>query len=185
MDETVDSDVTPIPRWKQDYYGPNRLKIIAQHKASKLRNKDKIKVAGAAYYQKNKAKLKAQHKRYAQENAAKVRVRSKEWSFRRLLKTYGLTLEMYERILKRQNGCCAICKKSPEGQRLHFDHDHKTGQFRGLLCARCNWAMGKFEDDPNLLWNVIAYLGSSKGLTVGVFGLPTIAGATLKQKEVA
>ena len=37
---------------------------------------------------------------------------------------------------------CAICRRSPSaGRRLDRDHDHRTGQPRGLLCARCNRAL--------------------------------------------
>lgn len=45
-----------------------------------------------------------------------------------------------QKLSDNQNGCCAICKK-PESSfkmRLSVDHNHKTGQVRGLLCYRCN-----------------------------------------------
>ena len=36
---------------------------------------------------------------------------------------------------------CGICGKSPQSRRLDRDHDHHTGQPRGLLCHRCNRAL--------------------------------------------
>lgn len=45
-----------------------------------------------------------------------------------------------EYFFKKQNGCCAICKKSQSmfKKRLNLDHNHKTLQIRGLLCYYCN-----------------------------------------------
>ena len=43
-------------------------------------------------------------------------------------------------FLKKQKGCCAICGKNQNlfKHRLNLDHNHKTGQLRGLLCYYCN-----------------------------------------------
>lgn len=74
----------------------------------------------------------------------------------KLLK-YGLTPEGYDALHDAQNGCCALCEK-PETSRfrgtlraLAVDHNHATGRVRGLLCAHCNHAIGKFKDDPALI----------------------------------
>lgn len=53
-------------------------------------------------------------------------------------KTYGLTSEQYDELLKRQGGKCAICRARPKSKRLAVDHDHQTGAVLGLLCSRCN-----------------------------------------------
>lgn len=53
-------------------------------------------------------------------------------------KTYGLTSDQYDALLKRQGGRCAICRARPKSKRLAVDHDHQTGAVRGLLCSRCN-----------------------------------------------
>lgn len=55
-------------------------------------------------------------------------------------RTYGVGLDWYEQRLKEQNYSCAICKKhqSHFKKRLAVDHDHKTGEVRGLLCFSCN-----------------------------------------------
>ena len=44
-------------------------------------------------------------------------------------------------MLAEQGGGCAICGAPPKTRRLHVDHDHKTGEIRGLLCYRCNKAL--------------------------------------------
>lgn len=51
---------------------------------------------------------------------------------------YGLTHEEYEDLLIGQCGVCALCGKPPIGKRLAVDHDHNTGEIRGLLCLNCN-----------------------------------------------
>ena len=62
-----------------------------------------------------------------------------------LKRKYGMTLEDYERMLEAQGGVCAICgEPRPEERTLHVDHDHETGEIRGLLCFRCNNALGDF-----------------------------------------
>lgn len=53
-------------------------------------------------------------------------------------KTYGLTPAEYEALFAAQGGRCAICRARPKSKRLAVDHDHKTGEVRGLLCSRCN-----------------------------------------------
>lgn len=60
-----------------------------------------------------------------------------------LKRTYNITLDEYQTMLKEQKNCCAICGNSQSGSRGKFntfdvDHDHKTGVVRGLLCRTCN-----------------------------------------------
>ena len=56
--------------------------------------------------------------------------------------TYGVTNQDYESLLARQKNRCALCQttnlQKQRGTRLAVDHDHKTGQIRGLLCRACN-----------------------------------------------
>ena len=65
---------------------------------------------------------------------------------------------------KAQGGKCAICREKETRKRrgriarLSVDHDHSTGDIRGLLCTRCNTAIGLLEDDITLLKNAIDYL---------------------------
>lgn len=50
----------------------------------------------------------------------------------------GIDLAEYERLLAAQGGHCALCPNEPRTRRLHVDHDHRTGEVRGLLCYSCN-----------------------------------------------
>jgi len=78
-------------------------------------------------------------------------------------RTYGITLDDYDRMLKSQNNRCAICNGTETGRiaskYLAIDHCHTTGKVRGLLCFTCNTAIGHMKDDVELLEKAIAYLG--------------------------
>lgn len=74
-------------------------------------------------------------------------------------KRFGITLEQYNDILKRQGGVCAICnEKDSIYDNLAVDHDHNTNKVRGLLCHLCNRALGMFKDDSNRLEKALDYL---------------------------
>ncbi len=73
------------------------------------------------------------------------------WFRNHLRRRYGITVEDFEHMLALQGGVCAICKcpeKVEYKRTLSVDHDHITGKVRGLLCHRCNTALGKLEDNP-------------------------------------
>lgn len=83
-----------------------------------------------------------------------------------LKKRFGITLETYREILKKQNHVCAICGR-PENavdhrtglpRALAVDHDHLTGKIRGLLCTQCNRGLGKFNDNLLYLKSAVKYL---------------------------
>lgn len=83
---------------------------------------------------------------------------------------FGISLEKYKTMFESQGGLCAICKK-PESalnqkrtntKLLAVDHDHKTGLIRGLLCGRCNTAIGLLQEDPSLLDAAKKYINVTK-----------------------
>lgn len=79
---------------------------------------------------------------------------------RRMVHTYGIDSEMYQKIFDYQNGVCFICLSKSVKRRLAVDHDHKTGEVRGLLCRRCNRdVLGHFaRDQVDVLQRAIDYL---------------------------
>jgi len=73
---------------------------------------------------------------------------------------YGITLEDYNIMFLKQEGKCAICgthQRDLKGK-LNMDHDHITDKVRGLLCRKCNWGLGQFNDRASLLEKAIIYL---------------------------
>lgn len=87
------------------------------------------------------------------------------------LKFFGLTQEAFEELMRSQGGLCAICGRDEEATHprtgskfyLAVDHCHQTGLVRGLLCQRCNRAMGMFGDDPQVMQKAIDYLLLHRG----------------------
>lgn len=62
---------------------------------------------------------------------------------------YGLTDAQYREMLENQGGLCAICTLPMHpSYGTCVDHDHETGQVRGLLCRSCNVKLGVYENSP-------------------------------------
>jgi len=83
-----------------------------------------------------------------------------------ILNKFNITLETYDKMLKKQNGKCKICGSKETGckskGRFYIDHDHKTDKIRGLLCNHCNHMLGHAKDDIETLAKAITYLSRSK-----------------------
>lgn len=105
---------------------------------------------------------KAARKRYKQGPSGMKAKR------RALLKSYGMTVEDYDRMFQEQNGVCAVCGLSETSignggnlKPLAVDHNHKTGKIRGLICSTCNTSLGGFQVDElgiELLTSAISYI---------------------------
>lgn len=85
----------------------------------------------------------------------KARYKSKNIEAYRKRK-YGMAQLEYERLVKKQNNECAICKNIMS--RPHVDHCHTHGHTRELLCRQCNLMLGFAEDDIKKLHSAIRYL---------------------------
>ena len=77
-----------------------------------------------------------------------------------LWKRYGLTLEGFEELKRKQKGKCMICGRETSGGVLNVDHQKGTKRVRGLLCWSCNVGLGHFEHDPRRLRRAAAYLAA-------------------------
>ena len=85
-----------------------------------------------------------------------------------LKKNYGIGASGYKSLLVQQNGVCAICGNEPTvGKKLSVDHCHTTDDVRGLLCDKCNFALGLFNDDLDLLASASSYLINSRLRKIG------------------
>lgn len=107
-----------------------------------------------------------------QESRKKVPSRSRrdEWPSSRpeaernyrYLREYGISLADYQRMYEAAGGKCEICKKPQDV--LRIDHDHGTAVVRGLLCNRCNLALGQLEDSPQRARSLVKYLERTNGM---------------------
>ena len=112
------------------------------------------------------------HPDYQRDYARANRDRKQEWYWRN---TYGIGRAEYDRLLAAQGGHCAMCEETV-GQRrksgprpLFVDHDAITGKVRGLLCNRCNSAIGYMDHRPEVAAAAVRYLTSPPALSV-LFG---------------
>lgn len=72
---------------------------------------------------------------------------------------YGITIEEYEQMLKKQLNGCAICKREFSDKiKPDVDHHHGLIKVRGILCHRCNLALGYLQEDEDLIWDILEYL---------------------------
>lgn len=85
--------------------------------------------------------------------------RSPERRLYMLQRLYGLSKDAWRKLVEKHHGVCAICKRS---EKLCVDHCHKTGKVRGLLCGKCNFALGQFQDSLITLSAAIEYLKQSE-----------------------
>lgn len=90
----------------------------------------------------------------------------------RLRLVFGITEDDYNRMFDEQGGVCAICqhqeteRRMGRVKRLAIDHDHGRKTIRGLLCSRCNRAMGLFEDVPERAEMACQYLTRTHGILI-------------------
>lgn len=78
----------------------------------------------------------------------------------RLKKLYGLSVDEYEQMYAEANGKCQVCSTPEEelSKRLAVDHCHQTGKIRGLLCSKCNTALGQLNDNLETISALYSYL---------------------------
>lgn len=83
---------------------------------------------------------------------------------RHLKKKFGITEADYLDLLEEQMYCCKICNKheseNSANRNLAVDHNHETGEIRGLLCDPCNRGLGLFKDNPLVMQKALDYLNT-------------------------
>lgn len=133
---------------------------IAVHQWS-LKNPDKVSNKKKRYYIRHKEILAEKRKKYEMENSDHIKSLRRKYARRNKVKSYGITMEIFDSILKKQEFRCAICRKLFENKTPLIDHCHKTGNVRGLLCTACNFSLGHLEKD-GFIEKAIAYLGNNE-----------------------
>lgn len=128
----------------REWYQANKKYAIEKRKERWRANKDEEIAKVAKWQRDNPEKIKGYH----------------------LKRKYGITLTEYSRLLKAQNNKCKICNKEESAvdrkngklRDLAVDHNHQTSKIRGLLCTKCNTAIGLLEHNLFTLRAAINYL---------------------------
>lgn len=175
------SNLTPEQRAKKNarnkaYYHRNKEQI-RQRRIEKL-NEDPDAYRAhknslmREWRDKNREKQREYYKEYYRENRESVLDKNKKWADKskeeirnyKLLQDYGINLEEYNELLKIQDNRCAICNLEEttmlngKVKALSVDHCHDTNEVRGLLCAKCNFGIGLFNHNSDLLEQAILFL---------------------------
>jgi len=138
------------------------LDSFCKHRGMKDGHNNNCKECVKQHTQENKEKVRKYKSDYYSANREKCIARDRKSYLKR---KYNVTVEWYEEQLKKQNGECMICGTTEGGgisSLLHVDHNHETGQIRGLLCQPCNTGLGLFKENTQLLQKAIQYVDEFK-----------------------
>jgi len=104
--------------------------------------------------------LYKEHKRWTEENPEKVReYRAKDpYTFKKRCARHNITPEEFWAMYEEQDGTCPVCDKAIDAEGSAIDHNHETGEVRGILCKNCNRALGLLGDTPETMARAEAYL---------------------------
>lgn len=101
-----------------------------------------------------KEKISEYSKEYYKKQETQDRMRRNA-----LVRKYGITVSDYDAMLVSQNSVCKICGEvNKDGKPLSVDHSHNTGKVRGLLCSKCNIALGMIRENESILSKMREYL---------------------------
>jgi polyhydroxyalkanoate synthesis regulator phasin len=137
----VDENVSKAKRkeYRKEWTLKNRIKILEAGRNWKRKNRKRVALLARLRYQKNN-----------QKELDRIRFNK-----------YGITGDKFRKILKRQGAKCPICNRDI-AKNPSVDHDHLTGKIRGLICNKCNLAIGNAEDSPTRLRAMADYLERNK-----------------------
>lgn len=149
----------------QRYREKNRKELISKNMEYKKNNRHVVNEWNKKDRKENPEKYRKYEANFIAKHGIEY-VRKKE-----VARIHGLTIKQYDELHERQEGVCEICKKpekrlsrtKKEVMPLCLDHCHECkdkGQhiIRGLLCHNCNSAMGKLNDDIDILKSMVSYL---------------------------
>lgn len=158
---------------EREYYQRNKERLRELARNFYYRNKEKCKERSRKYHQRNKETTKERANKRAKEyyhrNKEKRKEYLKKWHSRnpiydterakdRRFEKYGLTKEEYQKLLVRQRNKCAICLRMLTDIKTCIDHCHNAGHVRGILCSRCNWTLGMWQNSVRTAKRAVAYL---------------------------
>jgi hypothetical protein len=140
-------------RARERYKDPEKRRIaIERAKQWRKDNLDRARASRRARYAQTKDRARDQH----------------------LRRTFGMSTADYEAMLAAQGGVCAICLEPPnDGESLHVDH--LDDRVRGILCVRCNNALGQLREDVEIAERAVDYLASDGFVRTGEYDVHAMA----------
>jgi hypothetical protein len=154
------------------YYYANKRKCNLKSRNWRIENPDKVKDSNKKWYSNNIDKAKQHSKTIYYKDRKKALAINRSWydnnkdkaKHSYLQRKYGMTFSEYNSLLQQQSGVCAICfTKEVLDKSLIVDHCHQTGKVRGLLCDKCNFAIGLLKDNPETIMSAFNYIIKNNG----------------------
>lgn len=144
---------------KQAWYSKNRDISIERSKVYRQNHPEWALEMSRRNYRQNS---------WRQQNPEKAKQLAIRTARARRFRKYGITQEQYDTILASQNFVCGACHEAPTFSPVRkgaskydnfvIDHDHVTGEIRGILCTNCNVAIGMLRDSPDKARKIADYL---------------------------
>ena len=149
-----------------------RERKAAYMKAWREANKDKVRANFQRWKEANKESRDAYMKKYLTEYQSRDGVQKWHWE-KNLRNNYQLSAEDFNDLWQKQQGKCGVCSvgMSPRGRTsdsVCVDHNHLTGQVRGLLCRGCNHGIGQLKDCPDVLEAAARYLRANGNYSTSI-----------------
>lgn len=160
---------------------PSKDHYLCKIDRSKPYSKDNFKWIEHVKRQPEEDEISWRKRKWQQRLKLKPSLKEYGKVFRELLANTGLSLDEYSKIylekFTEQNQLCAICYSPETGishrnkklLRLSLDHCHKSKKIRGLLCRKCNQALGLWEETPTYMVAAINYLENYLKNPTGIF----------------
>lgn len=129
-----------------------------KHQKYRDRNREDVRKSSREWGRRNSEHVKENLRAWRKESTFAVSLQNSRQSARR--RGYMPCIAGIEEIETAFTGRCDICD-IPEARcesRLHLDHDHETGEFRGWLCGKCNRMLGLANDSVEVLMNAFEYI---------------------------
>ena len=126
--------------YSRNYNNTNKDVLRGTHKEWRDKNETKVK----SYRDKWREKHPNYSKEWAEKNKSKIRLSQIKYN-------YNLTEEEYKALPK----ACEVCGSI---ENLCIDHDHITGKVRGILCSKCNSALGLLGDSKEVILKLASYI---------------------------
>lgn len=137
---------------QREYRQANREALLERKREYRKNNPEMIR----GYYLKHRDRYKAHAKAYYERTRERARARERK-------NLYDLTPAQYCAMVSAADGKCEICRREPGKRPLVVDHCHDTSVVRGVLCGKCNSALGMFHNSPETLLRAVEYLKTRAG----------------------
>lgn len=170
------------PDYRKDFYAEHREEAKKYSREWYVANREDALAVSAQWAAANVERANATKEKWAQANSEKVKAattkyrrrdpaRAQRWreanpeAVRVIrLRKYGMTPAEWDNMFAGQGFQCGACGgEDPLGANWATDHCHKTGKVRGILCSRCNLALGMAKDNPKTLRALAEYLEKQAG----------------------